>query len=81
MYALGARGTSRQLNDETPEQNEKMIVYGPERFLNDGPANKSAVWGKFCRFVSTSVRHFGIETEEPSSFQFFDAFVSVARPV
>ena len=46
-------GRSKRRNGETPVRNEKMIVYGPGSFLNDG-------------LVVSSFSSFAVETEEPS---------------
>ena len=70
IYAYGVRGASKRRNDETPERDEKTIVYGPDRFLHDGSVDKSAVRGKCCHLVVSSFRCFAIETEEPSNFKF-----------
>ena len=50
IYACDAAGSKRR-KDETPVQNEKMIVYGPEPFLNDGLVDKLTVSSRFRRFV------------------------------
>ena len=44
-------GRSKWRNDETPVRNEKMIVYGPDLFLNDDSVDESTVSSKFRRFV------------------------------
>ena len=64
--------TTKRLNSRSKQ---KMMVYGPEPFLNDGPVDKLAILSNFCPFVVFVVllfRRFAIETEEPRKFQFFE---------
>ena len=86
-YTFCATGALKRQNNELPERDKKTIVFAPERFLNDGLVDKSAVLSKFhrlsvslfCRFiVSLSCDRDRKKTSKLQVFEFQTRQVTIA---